>query len=68
MEQLPEDVIASNALFNERTMFDFVYSVDDYENRFKTIHTEWTNIYKEYIKEEEKKEKNKRKTKKSKKK
>jgi hypothetical protein len=57
IEKLPVEVVSANAILNERTEFNFIYSKDEYDKRFKILHNEWTKIYKKYQREENKKQK-----------
>jgi hypothetical protein len=50
LDQLPDDVIMANAIYNPNTEFRFVYSKDDEIIRYKKIKNAWTKIYKDYMK------------------
>ena len=52
LDQLPDEIISANALYNPNAQFRFVYSKDDYKIRFKNIKNEWTRILKDYNKEQ----------------
>lgn len=52
LEQLPNDVIFANAIYNPNTEFRFVYSRDEAEIRYKKIKNSWSGILKDYNKQQ----------------